>query len=71
MKRAVEAAIAVVTSDLDLLWRDKIEELENRLAETEAKSHNLASKIVFGRVKQNLRLAAIMGEGNTKSRSAC
>ena len=45
IKRAVEAAIAVVTSDLNRLWRDKIEELENRLAEMEATNHNLESKI--------------------------
>ena len=45
VKRAVEAAIAVVTSDLNRLWRDKIEELENRLAEMEATNHDLESKI--------------------------
>ena len=33
MNRAVETAIAVVTSYLNRLWSDKIKELENRLLE--------------------------------------
>ena len=45
VKRAVEVAIAVVTSDLNQLWRDKIKELENRLVEMEANNHNLDSKM--------------------------
>ena len=42
---STQAAIAVVTSDLSRLCRDKLEELENRLEELAARNHKLESKM--------------------------